>query len=232
MCTRCYSIHVCVASSHLSFCHVYLFHFVGWFCFMFHVSFCKNIFLIFVSHFIHYFRDAIGKRKYSVAVRIASLFFLDNFQNVHRVLFTAYTISSMYGVCWYFYLIGFTTLLSLLKWMLGAGWGIKRSTRRQTQIAFWDMYRRKDKRTPALTSNLLSNFLFFCFSLCMYDKHCHCAYLCVHCTSMAMSCVCMWWIQYDLIASKCAVIIPFLFRFNDVVYYLFGWMEKCNDCVA
>lgn len=161
MCTRCYSIHVCVASSHLSFCHVYLFHFVGWFCFMFHVSFCKNIFLIFVSYFIHYFRDAIGKRKYSFAVRIASLFFLDNFQNVHRVLFTAYTISSMYGVCWYFYLIGFTTLLSLLKRMLGAGWGIKRSTRRHTQIAFWDMYRRKDKRTPALTSNLLSNFLFF-----------------------------------------------------------------------
>lgn len=153
-------------------------------CFMF--LFCKNIFLIFVSHFIHYFRDAIGRRKYYVAVRIASLFFLDNFQNVHWVLFTAYTISSMNGVCCYFYLIGFTTLLSLLKRMLGAGWGIKRSTRRQTQIAFWDMYRRKDKLTPALTSNLLSNFLFFtlhvrqALSLCIYVRTLYIHVLCLH----------------------------------------------------
>lgn len=157
------------------FCHVYLFHFVGWFCFMFHVSFCKNIFLIFVSHFIHYFRDAIGKRKYSVAVRIASLFFLDNFQNVHRVLFTACTISSMYGVCCYFYLIGFTTLLSLLKRMLGAGRGIKRAQEGTLKLLFEICI---DEKTSARPRSHRIYYQIFCFSLCMYDKHCHCSYLC------------------------------------------------------
>lgn len=100
MCTRCTFSwlfpsenlhHVCVAFDLLCMCFVSSEYF-----FMF--LFAKSIFLIFIFAFYSLFRDAIGK-KYSVfAVRIAVVF-LDNFQNVHWVLFTAYTISSMLLCC-------------------------------------------------------------------------------------------------------------------------------------
>lgn len=230
MCTRCYSIHVCVASSHL-FCHVYLFHFVGWFCFMFHVSFSKTfswfsfriLFTIFVMRLAKEnipLRFELLRCFFWIISKMFIGFYLQRVQFLRCMEYVAISISSvllLYYPCW-------SECLALVEALKGAQKG---TLKLLFEICI-------DEKTSARPRSHRIYYQIFCFSV----FHFACTtstvtvHFYVHCTSMAMSCVCMWWIQCDLIASKCAVIIPFLFRFNDVVYYLFGWMEKCNDCVA
>lgn len=149
-----------------------------------YVSFCWNIFLIFVSHFIHYFCDAIGK-KYSIAVRIAVVVaVLDNFQNIHWVLFTSYTISSMVLPL----LVPLSSVLLLYYPSQLNAWCWQRHRKEQTKANSNCFLRYVSTKRQALarTSNLLSNFL---LSLCMYDKRCHC--ICV--------CVCVCWLRLHVV---------------------------------